>query len=392
MRRGGWTLYGLLLAFAVALALAAGGQGQRDSPVPSVVNRGPLGAAALFTYLQEAGFDVRTRTEAWAGWPSELRTVVLAAPQARPVSAEDAAALARWVEHGGRAVLLLPGDPAAQEALARVFGAGPPDRLAAPAPDPRQAADPAGADAEVVAPVGPLRALPALRVAGQRILPAPGPQAVPVARIDAGVVGWYQPRGKGEVWLFAGPDLVENRRLELGGNLAFWHRLAEEGPLVFDEFHHRPVEGRGPPVALWALGLQLLACFGLFVAARAQRLGPPRPEPVAQHRSMAEYLSSFAWLTRRARIEPELARALYTGFRRLLQDRQGILTTLPDEEAARSLEARCGLRAERTVAALCALHHLAASRRVSPRAFARTAREVARLERVVEGRDAGPRS
>ena len=395
----GWLLYGVLLLVATVLAVAAGGQVERDSPVPSVRNRGPLGAAVLWTYLEESGFSVRINDAAWTFVPfdalrSEGATFVVTAPQARRIKTDDAERLRAFVEGGGRLVLLapLPKNGESQEALSSAFGYARATPWTPPALNVAWFdTDPAGASAEMLAAFGPLEGARNLRVTGAHgiAVHAEGANAVPLARTSSGAVAWFARLGKGELWLFAGADVIENRRLELEDNLRFWHALAARGPLVFDEHHHHPDEIVRTPVALWVVGAQLLAVFAAFVIARGQRLGPARPEPAQVHRSMKEYLSSFAWLTRRARVEPELCRELHARFRVLLHERQGILLSLPDDEAARELELRSRIPAAETQAALRTVKALAAMPEVTPKAFARAARELARLERIVTGRHDG---
>ncbi len=394
----GWLLYAALLAGATVLAVAAGGQLERDSPVPSVRNRGPLGAALLFTYLEELGLPVHASDTPWqeVDFPALVEdgaTFVVAAPQARQVGPEDAARLRTFVEDGGRLVLLapLPRNGEQQRALASAFGYAPVVPWTPPSLNVAWfEKDPSGASAEITAPFGPLEGVRSLRITGAQGVELGGEAAVPIARTPSGPIAWFARLGEGELWIFAGADVIENRRLELEDNLRFWHALAARGPMVFDEHHHRPAEGVRTPVALWVFGAQLLAVFALFAFARGQRLGPPRPEPVQVHRSMREYLSSFAWLTRRARVEPELARDLHARFRVLLHERQGILVSLPDGEAARELEARCRIPADQTTTALRELERLGAMSQVPPRTFAKAARELARLERIVTGRAGSP--
>ena len=177
-----------------------------------------------------------------------------------------------------------------------------------------------------------------------------------------------------------------NRRIELGENLAFWHQLAAQGPIVFDEFHHKAGEGTPISAGVLVIIAQLIACFVLFAFVRGARLGPARPELPVRHRSMLEYLSSFAWLTRKAGVEKELLAELRARFRVLLQERLGVEISHSEEEAAREVERQCRLPAAdylRTVEEVAALQ---ASPHVTPRQFAKAARAYARLERIVTGR------
>ncbi|MHB8875270.1 MAG: DUF4350 domain-containing protein, partial [Myxococcaceae bacterium] len=221
----------------------------------------------------------------------------------------------------------------------------------------------------------------ALRVSADTTAMVEDGAAVPVA----GGALWWMPLGEGEVWLASGADLLENRRLELEGNLGFWQNLAARGPMAFDEHHHVP--GEAPPVslAITAFALQLLAFTAVLAIAHGARLGPARPELAHRHRGNLEYLESLAHLTRRARVERELVEELPSRLRLLMQERLGIALSLPEHEAALELERRCRLPSAKT---LCLLQEAraAAEEQVAPGLYARLARDYAKLERVITGR------
>src|SRR5581483_657884 len=118
---------------------------------------------------------------------------------------------------------------------------------------------------------------------------------------------WWQQRGKGEVWLAAGPDLAESARLELDDNLAFWSAIAARGPVAFDEFHQAPKPAPPLTANLWGSLGQLLFCALVFVLAFGARLGPARPTPQERHRSSLEYVTSMAALAREGCAPGDLA-------------------------------------------------------------------------------------
>ncbi|MBX5483244.1 MAG: DUF4350 domain-containing protein [Myxococcaceae bacterium] len=389
MKLRSWALYGLLLAAAVGMAAAAGSRARRDSPVPSIDNPGPAGARAVYLYLKEAGFDVEVAREALTPIPPRIRTVVIAAPTARKIGREEIAALDAFAKAGGTVVFLGRRLEQNQPALADWLqaGAGPRPRTAIAETDPK-AIDPAGADVDVWLSRAPLAGVRVLRVGNEPTLNLARKDALPAAGAGDAVAAWRVPRGSGDVFVLAGADLIENRRIELGGNLTFWHQLAAQGPILFDEFHHTAAGAPPLSTGVVAIVAQLAACFVLFALVRGARLGPPRPELPVRHRSTLEYLASFAWLTRRARVERELLRDLHTRFRVLLHDRLGVAVPLPDEEAARELERQCRIPVPETMDVLAELQALAAAPRVTPKQYAAVSRRLARIERVVTGRAA----
>lgn len=342
MRRGAWIYVGLLgLAFVVTLGAQEVGS---DSPLPSVHNRGPRGLAVLATWLVAAGAEVIAHDGPLTELPGRAASVVLVAPAGDEVREAEVEALLDFARRGGTAVVLLPrGAP--QPALRRALEAGPgptPPLMA-------EAADVGGTTVAVRFAAGLLDGSAALRLAADRMLDVRYPGAVPV--VEHGAL-WWAPEGAGELWLGAGADLAENARLELADNAAFWSRLAARGPVVFDEYHHHRGSTR-TPTNLPLTAAQLVLCGLLFVWVRGTRLGPPRDEPPALHRSSLEYVDAMAGLIANAQPDAELAITLRTRIRALLHERLGIPLHWPWAQAA----AEAARRAELDAAALLRAEH-----------------------------------
>jgi hypothetical protein len=240
--------------------------------------------------------------------------------------------------------------------------------------------------------VGATRGLEHLRVAADRALSVGHPKAVPVAGARSAAVLWRVPEGSGEVYVLAGPDVAENRRLELLDNLRFWDALSARGPLAFDEYHHTLGPRREPPSArgLWVFAAQALVVGLLYVVARGTRFGPPRPLLEEKHRSALEYVRSLGWLARRSKVERELVPELARQLRRRMHERLGISLALPEDEAARALEQTCGLPASEYLAAREELVRTMDQREIRPSDYARLARQYARFEELVTGRVTAP--
>ncbi len=313
-----------VLVVALGLGLATNTSTQDDIPIPSVANAGPRGARVLFTWLTETSAEPTRLMQPLTSLPADLDVLVIAAPTAREVTEEEVEAIARFVDHGGTLVYLSPRPPRAQPALSKWLGLEETPALFA---DSTMLTDFAGRTVDAKLP-----GVSKLRVAPEKGI------AVADAEAIAGTSLWR----KGRVWVGAGPDLVENRRLDLLDNLAFWASFRGKR-IGFDEFHH----GAGPAprwsANLWATLFQFVFVGLLFVASRARRLGPARPTLERQHRSSLEYVQSMGALMQRAGVEGELKLKLRDRLRRLMQERLGIPMSLSADEASRLLSTHAAI-------------------------------------------------
>jgi hypothetical protein len=362
-----------LLAAAAGLAFAARGA-PADSPDASVDNAGAAGAKALFTYLSERGRDVRALRGSLAGLGTS-GTLVIAAPTQRPISKEELEAIQAFVSGGGRLVYLAPRTPPGR--MERWLGL---ERGAAlPATGPEAGEDPTGATLQVWSATGALPAGARLRASADLGLRTNDARAVPVAGSGDAVAVLRYSIDQGDVWALAGPELIQNRRISLLDNLELWEGLAAQGPVFFDELHF--ARAPRPPLSpgLAAFALQLAACALLLAAARGTRFGWPRAPFHERHRATREYLEAMASLTRRARVERELAAELLSRLRARLNDRLGISPALELLDADALLAQRVGLPPGE-------LASLVPHGRLGPREYARMARRAARLERLLANR------
>jgi hypothetical protein len=388
-------IYGVLVALALGLGLAVN-QTQPQSTVPSVDNPGPLGLRALYLYLQESGAPVSALRESLgeAGPLAGARTVVVAAPTGRPVTESELDTLRKWVREGGTLVYLVSRGSKAQQPelddwLQVSDGPLLPPGSEGLGPEEK---DLTGTTARVWVPTGAARGLERFRVAMDRGIAVGRPGAVPIAGAQGAAVLWRVPEGAGEVYVLAGTDLAENRRLELLDNLRFWDALAARGPLMFDEYHHGLGPQKEPPSArgLWVFAAQALLVGLFYVVSRGTRFGPPRPLVVEKHRSALEYVRSLGWLARRSKVEHELVPELARQLRRRMHERLGIPLALPEDEAARALEQACGLPAADYLAAREDLARTLDQRDIRPSDYSRLARRYAGFEAIVTGRAAPP--
>ncbi len=374
MRRlsGSWR-WAALFGAALAVGLVAGTDTKADSPVPSVTNPGPQGAQVLHTWLAETGGKVETISGPLTALPAGVQGVVVAAPTERRVSEEEVAALDGFVEGGGTLIYLSP-RPAGLQPLMRDWLSLIDSQVVLP--NDAHLGDLGGTTVDVgPEPSGLLSGIKQLRVLADSGLEVAHPNAVAVA----GKALWRIPMGKGQVWVSAGPDLLQNRRLDLHDNLQLWVNLRSL-KLGFDEFHHRAAAAPRWSPNLLATLFQFIFVALLFVAARAPRLGPPRPTLARVHRSSLEYVRSMGALMRRAGVENELKLKLRDRLRRLMQERLGIALTIGADEASRML-------AQQTHIAPDAFLKLDQRLAGDAGDFVVAAGEAARLEDLIVGRN-----
>lgn len=322
-RFGLWPWYGLLLALGLGLGLAARGD-ETISNVPRASNPGPRGIKVLITWLSELGADVRVETVPLTQLKTDVATVVMAAPSASWVDANELAALQTFVRQGGTLVLLTPRTglrgPLRPFLQLRDAPAIPPS----PITD-----DPTGASIAVVHARGALSGIHTLRVSAD--------PPVVVDRVDAismtspPAVFWF-PLGRGHIYVAAGSDLAENARLPLEGNGQFWLNLAQNGPMWFDESHHQSKTNDVASLNVWPTVLQFIWVGLVFVFAQGRRLGRLAPEPRATPPSTLDYVDAMASVTERARVGPQLIENTLRHVRRLLSERLSIPLSVTDHE------------------------------------------------------------
>lgn len=329
----------------------------------STFSQSETGLKVLYRYLDELDYDVATLTD-FDVLP-EGGTIVVAADTAleKPYSEQDTARLQRWVEAGGRLVLV---GWQAREAI------GVPAREVSPV---------SGAEA-TVSPVFPAKEVSGVEdiAVGRGRLAASGGGWITVVGDAAGSVMISRAMGAGEVvWLSdAGP--LSNVGIERADNALLAVALVTVGdtPVYFDEYHHGFAFGGSLWQRLGAGGQAAVVVggFALFflVLARARRIGPAIVEPETPPARTAAYIDSLAELYRKAGARTEALRVLEEGLTRSLARRYGTIAL--------------GLSRRSDAAAV--LEHAAAVRTRGPideSEFVSVAGRLVRLRREVEGID-----
>jgi hypothetical protein len=136
--------------------------------------------------------------------------------------------------------------------------------------------------------------------------------------------------GKGEVFLLAAPELLENGQIASGDHLALLEALAGVGrPVAFDEWAHSLGQDEGLVELLldWSLGPALLLAalaFALALWRGRSRLGPEEDDATEERSEAVDLVDSLAQLYDRALSRREAAVLHMDGFRRSVGLRTGL--------------------------------------------------------------------
>jgi hypothetical protein len=282
---------------------------EKSVGIPSSYSDDWLGTKAAFLLLQESGYDV----ERWELPPQRLpkdptgTTLVFAEPTERG-SADDRAAVSKFVQDGGR--LLVMGATAAEFApLSRAMAI--PSSDLAQKPYSALTPSPLSRNAPVVTMVAPDRWL---GLTGSQL-------AIYGTALKPGVVSYRY--GKGQVIWWAISSPASNGSIREQGNLALL--LNSVGPpashVLWDEYFH----GMRPSLSFyigetplpWA-GLQIAVVFLAALFTFSRRSGPILM-PLGESRlSPLEFVDTLGDLYESAQAAPVAVEIAYERFRQLL--------------------------------------------------------------------------
>jgi hypothetical protein len=379
-------------------------------PDRSTFNSGATGTRALYDFLRESGYQV-TR---WSESPASLlsfsgpkpATIVVIGQTVVPFSKTESKELLRWVEKGGRLVIidrspgpgLLPASgvwriashvasypwaevdpnnleqmtngvklvsPSQPTLLARDVGSVLPSRFAAVITIAPQEAKKTsnGAKAQTETEVDteespsdsnaeptPDNSPPALAKQNLKTSTAP---VINFATERGGLLVDY-PHGQGRIVLLGDPFIVANNGISRADNLRLAINVVTGGGglIAFDEFH----QGRSAThnaLIQYFEGTPILALCGQFaliglaiVWSRGRRFARPLPLPHVDRRSSLEFVASMAELQQRAKAHDLALENIYGRVRRVLVRHAGLSNSSPRAEIAARVALRSGLNRE----------------------------------------------
>lgn len=361
------------------------------APNRSTYHSGPTGLRALHDFLNESGYKVIR----WKETPQKLltdsgnlvKTFVVVGQVQVPFTDTETAALRKWIERGGRYVVI-ERNPLAE--LSKPSGSwkinmkelNVPTLEVNPA-DTKQMTD----GVVALQPVQPtiltqnIQSVLPSRFAARMSLTPPAetdtqeegiidyddgqpPPAqttsyvhapvVHVADNDGALLLDYS-YGMGKVVILSDPYIVSNNGIKLNDNLQLALNVltAQDGLIAFDEYHQGKgaTQNRfaayfsGTPVLLIAAQIGLLVLLVLWT--RGRRFGRPLPLPQVDRRSSLEFVASMAELQQRARAFDLAVENIYTRTRRVLARHAGVDYNSSRSEIASRIASRGTIDAHR---------------------------------------------
>lgn len=303
-------------------------------PAGSSFSTGPDGLAAYADLLRGEGRAVRRLREAPADENLDPRaSLVMIEPGG--LAANEARALRRFVERGGRLVA----------------GGRDPEQWLEPLLDrPPEWSESGEQRARALVPVAETAGVALAGAAGIGSWRRAGGTLPALGRADLALLSVAAP-GRGHIALLADPSPLANRLLAVADNAALGLALAGEPsrPVVFVEsVHGFGATGLGALPASWRFALAGLGVAALvLMASRARRLGPPVHAESDLPPPRSDYAYALAGVLARTGRPAEAAEPLRAEARSRLRARAGLE---PDaqEPALRAAARRAGLSPEET--------------------------------------------
>ena len=377
-----------------------------STPDRSTFNSGATGTQALYDFLHESGQQVVRWRESWSSLLGvngiKPATFVIIGPVQVGYSKRETQELLRWVESGGRLVIIdryldhrlvapaenwsisaqavsypwseldpnnfeqmttgmSPIAPAQPTAMARNVESVMPSRFmgamtisrtkAAEAPTATPTPDDEDYDpGDYEPPRKPEGGMTHDR-STEKVSQAP----VVHLRDEHGALLVDYPYGAGRVVLLSDPYIVANNGIGRADNLLLAVNVvaAGGGLIAFDEFHQGRAATQnalfqyfsGTPVM--AICAQLALIGVAIVWSQGRRFGRPLPLPFVDRRSKLEFVASMAELQQRAKAHDLALENIYARVRRVLVRYAGLSNSSPRAEIARRVAMRSGInRAE----------------------------------------------
>jgi len=310
------TLFGAVVAFVAVILLLAppADVGPRSGSVPTSLDTGPQGLAALRQWLEQSEVPTASLKERYTGLitrpdlPEQGNLLISVLPHRDTSRPNERAYLQRWVERGNSVLLLtaLSDWPAWAVRSDRDVFALPGQLGFEPAPwEPEESAEPRNEEDLPVLPerrsrvLRPPAAVPSLRgiegvsaywltseQAQWRLEPkAPGRSVLVLLEDELNEPAFWQARaGQGRIWVSRHAQLFNNAVLGETDNAAFAARLVgsalgQGGRVIFDDRHHGITNVYDPDAffqdprlhnTLWFL----LALWVIYLLGHTNRFAP----------------------------------------------------------------------------------------------------------------------
>src|SRR5712671_6332410 len=384
------------------------------SPDRSTLNAGATGTRALYDFLHESGYQVarwRESTDSLLSFNGpKPATIVVIGRTLVPFSESESQELLRWVEKGGRLVIidrspdrdLLPSsgswtvaahmttipwtdvDPTNFEQMTKGVKPVPPSQptllsrdvveilpsrfagtitIAAKKSDKNAYATEktAGGETEEPSDESGSSETPEPGTGGYGPAPAEvepsGVSPAPVVNFDGDRNGLLveNPHGKGRIVLLSDPFIVANNGISRADNLQLAVNvvIGSGGLVAFDEFHQGRSATHNALIQYFA-GTPVMAIGGQFVLiglmviwSRGIRFARPLPLPHVDRRSSLEFVASMAELQQRARAHDLALENIYGRVRRVLVRHAGLNHHSPRTEIAARVALRSGFNQQK---------------------------------------------
>jgi hypothetical protein len=365
---------GLVLAVLIGLNAASYVEVEKtpDSeyhPNRSTYNAGATGTRALYDFLRESGRDVarwREKPDALLKRDRAQPSTFVVLQEKIPFEAGEIESLMRWVERGGRLVIidrtpnphLLPDSgnwrittELKQYPSPDAHADNPEEMTAGVSPArPAQAEPPPPLPSPGVVTVEPS---PSPSTARRPQLESPAP-VIHLADYRGALLADY-PRGDGRIIILSDPFIVANSGLSRADNLQLAINVLTGGGaglIAFDEYHQGYGVTRNEMLAYFE-GTPVLATVGqvtlivlLLLWTKGRRFARPLPLARVDRRSSLEFVASMAELQQRARAFDLAIENIYTRTRRVLVRYAGVEHNSTRAEIAARVAARSSIDRE----------------------------------------------
>lgn len=343
-------LFGTLIGFTIYTARQS--TSSNMAPAGSTYSADAQGTYALRSWLQELGY--RTDLFQYTSWalPADAAALLMLAPQAEPITAQEAEETLRWVREGGTLIIIVSqpaGIGISSGALLEALDA----RISIADAD----TEPVPAPIRVSQPVLTVPPTTQITADDRAVIELERDEYVPLAITPRGdvLVGFAE--GQGYVYLGTSLAPFSNSTIQQPDNpqlvLNLLRRVPAGGRVLFDEYHHGFVQAPALTRSMldywWGrAALYGLLVTGLYLVLNGRRFGKPVPLPQdVARRSTAEYAQSLGTLFRRSGKRDYIAQHYAERLKRRIARAYGFVPSTTDDEFMRDVARYAAPREER---------------------------------------------